>query len=179
MSPSVPSDEHSGALPLERFCADARALDVPVFAARHGPAFFVLTESALRRPSGPSPTLLGAAADVGNTASVSFLVFRLMKRATSEFPFLSIGRNHNNDVWIDDVSVSKFHAYLKVDDGRWLLQDGRSRNGTTVRGQRVAARGAGPPTELPLRADIAFGQVRVSFLDAAAFKAFAADFVGP
>jgi pSer/pThr/pTyr-binding forkhead associated (FHA) protein len=51
---------------------------------------------------------------------------------------VSIGRDATNDVVIlDDAKVSRLHAELQFRDGRWLLLDLGSRNGTIVNGRRV------------------------------------------
>jgi hypothetical protein len=50
---------------------------------------------------------------------------------------LILGRDGGSDVVLDDVSVSRRHARIWSHNGRWALQDLRSRNGTTVNGRRV------------------------------------------
>jgi pSer/pThr/pTyr-binding forkhead associated (FHA) protein len=50
----------------------------------------------------------------------------------------SIGRDATNDVVIlNDSKVSRLHAELQFRDGRWLLLDLGSRNGTIVNGRQV------------------------------------------
>jgi hypothetical protein len=50
---------------------------------------------------------------------------------------LLLGRHHGCDVMLGDASVSRRHAQLRFREGRWILQDLASRNGTTVNGVRV------------------------------------------
>lgn len=97
------------------------------------------------------------------------VVFPVRRLATSQFPFVSIGRLEGNDVALGDPTVSKFHAYLKLDDNGafTLLQDGRSQNGTYVDGQPVAQRHDGPPTMLVSGMNVRFGSVSLTYLDAA------------
>ena len=58
--------------------------------------------------------------------------FELVKNAAS------IGRDSANDiVLLNDSMVSRSHAELQFRDGRWLLLDLGSRNGTIVNGRRV------------------------------------------
>jgi hypothetical protein len=52
-------------------------------------------------------------------------------------PELLVGRHHTCDVVIDDLTVSRRHARLAFRDGRWILRDLESKNGTTVNGLRV------------------------------------------
>jgi pSer/pThr/pTyr-binding forkhead associated (FHA) protein len=50
----------------------------------------------------------------------------------------TIGRDPMNDVVIpDDTKVSRSHAEIQFKEGRWLLIDLESRNGTLVNGRRI------------------------------------------
>jgi hypothetical protein len=50
---------------------------------------------------------------------------------------LSVGRSRASDVVLSDPEVSRRHAQLRFRDGKWILEDLQSRNGTTVNGVRV------------------------------------------
>jgi hypothetical protein len=50
---------------------------------------------------------------------------------------LLIGRHPSCDVLLAGQSVSRRHAALRFRDGRWIVQDLESRNGTRVNGERV------------------------------------------
>ena len=50
---------------------------------------------------------------------------------------LLVGRSRRCDVVITDESVSRMHARLRCRDGRWVLLDLESTNGTEVNGRRV------------------------------------------
>jgi pSer/pThr/pTyr-binding forkhead associated (FHA) protein len=51
---------------------------------------------------------------------------------------LTIGRDSTNDVVVlDDSKVSRTHAEVQFREGRWLLVDLGSRNGSTVNGRRI------------------------------------------
>ncbi len=50
---------------------------------------------------------------------------------------LLVGRAGGCDVVLSDPSVSRWHARLHFRDGRWVLQDLDSTNGTIVNGVRV------------------------------------------
>ncbi len=52
---------------------------------------------------------------------------------------LRIGRGEQNDLRLNDASVSRYHAFLRRVDGRYLLSDVGSQNGTFVNGRRVHA----------------------------------------
>jgi adenylate cyclase len=45
---------------------------------------------------------------------------------------LSIGRANDNDIVLNDFSVSRRHAYLKKLDGMWVIQDNQSTNGVKI-----------------------------------------------
>jgi len=49
----------------------------------------------------------------------------------------SIGSSPENDVVVDDPSVSRFHASIEVDEDGYLLTDRDSKNGTYVEGYRI------------------------------------------
>ncbi|MEU6867149.1 DUF1707 and FHA domain-containing protein [Streptomyces sp. NPDC046876] len=52
-------------------------------------------------------------------------------------PALRIGRDPGNVLRLTDETVSRVHAELVRRDGRWILTDLGSSNGTTVNGRRV------------------------------------------
>ena len=51
-----------------------------------------------------------------------------------------VGRDRGVAVWIDDVAVSRHHARIVVGAGRATIEDLGSKNGTLVRGERIAGR---------------------------------------
>jgi hypothetical protein len=48
-----------------------------------------------------------------------------------------IGRSSSCQLVLADATVSRRHAELRIEDGRWLLRDLGSSNGTWVNGRRV------------------------------------------
>jgi hypothetical protein len=54
--------------------------------------------------------------------------------ATTE---VSIGRYRGCDIVFADIGISRRHANLRFRDGRWVLQDLESTNGTFVNGVRI------------------------------------------
>jgi pSer/pThr/pTyr-binding forkhead associated (FHA) protein len=50
---------------------------------------------------------------------------------------LRIGRDASNDVALDDQRSSKKHCRIYLQDGDWYLEDGGSRNGTILRGDKI------------------------------------------
>jgi adenylate cyclase len=49
----------------------------------------------------------------------------------------SIGRANDNDIVLNDFSVSRRHAYLKKEDGVWVIYDNQSTNGVRVNDRLV------------------------------------------
>jgi predicted component of type VI protein secretion system len=70
-----------------------------------------------------------------------------------------VGREISNDIVINDAEVSRRHARLVLDAGRYVLEDFGSTNGTFVNGQRLMG-----PHALSIGEVIKFGEnVTLSF----------------
>ncbi len=77
--------------------------------------------------------------DVGSAGSRldGSTVHPLRKRGSTFAGTILVGRSSSNDVCIEDSTISKLHARIRLDtDGFWL-EDAGSRNGTFVEGERV------------------------------------------
>lgn len=82
---------------------------------------------------------------------------------------VTVGRAANNDIMLDDPTVSRFHAAFQQEQrtGVWHLQDAESQNGTFVDEARVDAR---IPAPLANGTRLRFGEVKVLFLLPEAFR---------
>ena len=69
----------------------------------------------------------------------------------------TIGRSREAEVVIDDPNVSRRHAELRLQDGRWVIRDLGSTNGVKVNGRRVEQATLDPGDEIDL------GTTRLSF----------------
>jgi hypothetical protein len=62
-------------------------------------------------------------------------------RVGQSFPMhgerMSIGRSPDNEIFLDDVTVSRNHAVLVNRNGEWYLDDSGSLNGTYVNRKRI------------------------------------------
>lgn len=94
------------------------------------------------------------------------LVFPVEKVAGRPNPFamgVTVGRVENNDVIVDDGSVSRFHAWLQYEAKQktWTLCDAESKNGTFLGAQRLK-----PNQKVPLTdgARVKFGEAEMTFL---------------
>jgi len=63
---------------------------------------------------------------------------RLLSEVAFAGPQLRIGRMRENDVVVNNLAVSRFHATLRRDGGGFVLEDLGSENGTQVNGKRVS-----------------------------------------
>ena len=52
-------------------------------------------------------------------------------------PLLRIGRSSDNDLWIDDNSISRMHCQIQSAEGNAILHDLGSANGTLINGERL------------------------------------------
>jgi hypothetical protein len=168
---------HGSGLPFEAFRADARRLPPSDFEECHGSGFLLLTAAELNEPAGPASTevhLVGVDEPASErTASLSLLAYPLRRTGRSAGHLVTVGRTSNNDVVIPDLSVSRFHAFVKpVGDGRFQIQDANSTNGTTVNGTSVPAQGHGLAVDLKSGDNVRLGQVELTFLSAQALREF-------
>jgi pSer/pThr/pTyr-binding forkhead associated (FHA) protein len=81
---------------------------------------------------------------------------------------VTVGRTANNDIVLEDASVSRFHAWFQPDDSGkgWVLYDAGSRNGTQLSGKRLAPK---VPAPLTSGQKLRVGAVELTFLSAEAF----------
>jgi hypothetical protein len=79
------------------------------------------------------------------------------KRRVLTPPRVVVGRSAECDVVLDDPNVSRRHAELRNEDGRWVVADLGSTNGVRVNGRAVQTAALEPGDE------IAFGRSVLSF----------------
>src|SRR5262245_39204070 len=145
--------ELGSGVPIRDLRADAKALARDAFEERHGRAFLLLSAADLAAAR-PAITEVRLEEDPRRaraeaTAGLSLFAFAVRRNGRSASHLITLGRAPDNDVVVPDVSISRFHAFVKEGGaGRWLMQDAGSTNGTTVNGHSVPRQGHGPPTEL-------------------------------
>jgi adenylate cyclase len=54
-------------------------------------------------------------------------------------PVITIGRGNANDLVLNDPSISRFHAVVKLNDHKVVIADRGSTNGVILNGERIAA----------------------------------------
>jgi pSer/pThr/pTyr-binding forkhead associated (FHA) protein len=82
---------------------------------------------------------------------------------TLEGDQLNIGRDSSNEITINDAEVSRRHARLTFQGGKYVLEDLGSTNGTFVNGQRLAG-----PRVLKAGEVVSFGEQIVLVLEVTA-----------
>jgi hypothetical protein len=104
------------------------------------PHYFLIGAQALRRPKRPQRTMSmsvkeleqldQAATAAGGTPQR--LVYPVKKTQPTFPSMISVGRTANNDIVIEDVQMSKFHALFRLRGETLELEDAGSQNGTRV-----------------------------------------------
>ena len=85
---------------------------------------------------------------------------------TLEGDQIDIGRDSTNEIVINDAEISRRHARLTFQGGKYVLEDLGSTNGTFVNGQRLAG-----PRVLKAGEVVSFGEQIVMIFEASNFDA--------
>jgi hypothetical protein len=116
----------------------------------------------------PEPLLLGTStgAPMARPRATEPIVYELKKGASKQNAFsmgITVGRTENNDVIIDDNSISRFHAYFQHEarTNEWRVVDAESKNGTWVGALKLVPR---KPELVPDQTQVRFGEVAMTFL---------------
>lgn len=92
------------------------------------------------------------------------LVLKLGDNVLQNYVFdkdvMSIGRSRDNDIVVENLSVSRNHARIRRQNGKYVLTDLNSANGTYVNGVRISK------TEIVNDDVISVGKHRLHFADA-------------
>lgn len=88
-----------------------------------------------RQPGKPAPFVYNS------TRPWGWLVYRDGKFAGQELALtrsiISIGREEDNEIWLDDDTISRYHAELAWEKGQVYLTDANSLNGVSLNGRRI------------------------------------------
>lgn len=98
--------------------------------------------------------------------------FNVVKSAKNAFADeVTLGRTGNNDITIEDNTVSRFHAYFAPDEksGVWSLVDAKSTAGTWLSGKKL---GAKVPQAIEDTTRLRVGEVELQFLEPKSFWAY-------
>ncbi|WP_353815086.1 FHA domain-containing protein FhaB/FipA [Agromyces sp. SYSU T00266] len=143
------------ALRSDLFGQRVRKLQPEVAAATPGPAPAASATAPTAAVSKPAPTPAGGGGDA-TAENASRLVITSGAKSGAEFPLgrdeITIGRSSDSAIIIRDDYTSTHHARLMLWNGRWMIQDLDSTNGTFLNGSRVTV-----PTPIPLGATVKVG----------------------
>lgn len=151
--------------PIQAFMNDARNGALEEFLKQHpDPVLVVAPFEADEDPkfntvAGDPSALHGGVAWVADVA----------KRSGSNVftSMVTIGRARNNDIELNEGTVSKFHAYVMLEPGGPILVDAGSTYGTFVHERRLVSRRE--RHQLVSGDGIRLGSVSLTYYDAAAF----------
>jgi hypothetical protein len=164
---ALPETDSHG-VSLGRFCRLYPDITVDRLIAIAGDAFLLMHRHTRRLSSTPASTAVSDVTMRADTGDSIIVVYPLLRRPESDHAVVTIGRLDGNDVSIVEPTVSKYHAFVRLEGGAYIIQDANSRNGTFVDGVAVAKRGAGPAKILHPECMVRFGSVITTFVDAKA-----------
>lgn len=147
------------ALRSDLFGQRVRKLQPDAAAAPVAAAASVFPSSPVTPPPTPavtSPVGHSSGGELASTENATRLVITSGAKAGAEFPLgrdeITIGRSSDSAIIIRDDYTSTHHARLMLWNGRWMIQDLDSTNGTFLGGSRVTV-----PTPVPLGATVKVG----------------------
>jgi pSer/pThr/pTyr-binding forkhead associated (FHA) protein len=129
-----------------------------------------VAETKVREAVGPAGTQLRSAVSDSEAAEAGVkLVVTEGKVSVTSFPLkgpgMTIGRIDDNDIALDDDTVSSRHAELSFSDGAWTIKDLGSSNGVFINGEKVDSGPLKPGDELGI------GMIRLRLESAAGMAA--------
>jgi anti-sigma factor ChrR (cupin superfamily) len=162
---SMPLASPAGPLTtLEEVVSDARKVDAPIEEKYTSPVLLVVAPAE----GWTQITAVKAEAKAGTSVSMlPTIVIKLeRKKVSPDESRLSLGRATVCDVVLPFSALSKVHAWMHEEEGRWVVCDAGSRNGTVVDGIKI------PPNQnVQLRdgATLRFGDVTAKFFHPSSF----------
>lgn len=130
------------------------------------PAWLVWEAGQWRPPGRAAATVHAETPPAGDPPGGEALVLALDRRP--ERDEVTLGRDPECDVPVDDASISRQHLAFRPTDGAWRVRDLGSRNGSTVDGRALLA---GQELALVDAARMTAGGVRLTFLSSEALLA--------
>lgn len=146
----------------DEFLASAAPAALVRYRTEESPEFSGLTTLTLDETVDESTLPIGKELPDGH---VAVEIYPLAKKPGASFADrITIGRTPNNDIAINDHSVSRLHAYVRLDGERWVVADAGSKNGSWMRGKALE-----PRKEQPMQshAIVRIGEVDLTFFTAA------------
>lgn len=136
-----------------------RGCDLKTFLRERSEDWLVWEAGPWRPPSPRRPETMGTSDSGFAMQAGEPLAIALVPPAGSAV--VRMGRAADNDIVIDDATMSRAHLALAHHDGRWLVRDVGSSNGTRVGAVRISA----DPVPLRVGTVIEAGMARLTFYD--------------
>jgi pSer/pThr/pTyr-binding forkhead associated (FHA) protein len=139
-----------------------QASDMESFARTH-PGPWLVWEAGPWRPPAPDRATRASSERRARESAGDALALQVAPRPGRDAAReVRLGRGPENDLVVDDGTLSRTHLVLRLADAGWTLQDLQSSNGTRVDGVQVN----GAPVSVEPGATIEAGSVRLTFYDA-------------
>ncbi len=136
--------------------------DMHAFERAH-PGPWLVWEAGPWRPPSPDRATRASSERRSRESSGDALALQVAPRpGRPEAAGVRLGRGPENDLVVDDGTLSRAHLLLRLAEAGWTLQDLQSSNGTSVDGVEVN----GEPVPIEPGASIEAGSVRLTFYDA-------------
>lgn len=127
---------------LSRYASDPKAVEREL----RDPVLWIEPHEE-EEPASNDERSLHTASGVGPVPFKGEPILLLVKKTKQNaFQRITIGRTPNNDLVIDDDSVSRFHAWFQKPGAQWELVDAGSKNGTFVSVKKLGAKKPHPLT---------------------------------
>ena len=137
------------------------ASDVEPFERLHPHDWLVWEAGPWYPPERATGTLVGSGETQGAPGAGEPIVIALQR--DSRRPYVTIGRGKENDVAVDDATLSRVHLVLmRPESGGWTVRDAGSSNGTYLEGRLLET---GKPALLASGTHLQAGSVRLTFLE--------------
>ena len=115
-------------------------------------------------PGSGTATIAGGLGQTQSYSPTGWLHFKSGPNAGQSMPLsaetMSMGRGEENDIVIDDATVSRRHAAITFQEGQYFVEDAGSMGGTLVEGLQATR------TLLTSGASLQLGQTEVVFMEA-------------
>lgn len=100
--------------------------------------------------------------NLGNKVPAPVPILSVAKSGRNTYASVMVGRSPQSDVIVDQASVSRFHAEIRLlPGGAFAVRDAESRNGTTLNGNKVLSKHGDP---LKAGDVVAFGSATCVFV---------------
>jgi hypothetical protein len=161
------------------YMSEIQRLGDEAFLTTYGDAYLLVHAADLAgRPQGTHETMLAVDDDAVATANTTFHVFPLRKSGRNDAAEIKLGREDDNDIVVEDETVSRYHASILREGDEYRLFDLGSRNGTAVGEDALQPPGSGDRRTLESRQTVRLGSVALRFMRGEDFLRFAKAFIG-